>query len=147
MKFQRKPLIIDAIKLTENMTLGEEAGVPGDYLVTVNGKTSIAKQEFFEKHFIPYTAEATINTLVVPENPVEEKEEKYKPWETIPTSDKLCITCNKAKSPDVIDRNTGQCVDCLKMDTTCETCGAAILQLDKIGSVCRKCIGSKKINL
>ena len=145
MKYQRKPLFLDAIKLTEKTTVGDTEGKPGDYLVTMNGKISIQDKEFFENHFIPYVEPEQSKVA----EPVQEpqQEGKYKPWETKPNANKICISCNEEKPPEQVDRNTGQCVDCLKMETTCETCGAAIMQLDKIGTICRKCLQKKKVRL
>lgn len=52
--YRGKPVIVEAVKLTQEMTVGEETGAAGDYLIqpAVNGKLIISAQEF-EQGFEP----------------------------------------------------------------------------------------------
>ena len=57
-KYRRKPIVVDAVKLTKSITVDSEEGTavgnPGDYLVTEpNGKQYPISAKDFEKMYAP----------------------------------------------------------------------------------------------
>ncbi len=57
-KYRRKPIVVDAVKITKSITVDSEEGTvvgnPGDYLVTEpNGKQYPCSADEFEKTYAP----------------------------------------------------------------------------------------------
>ncbi|ADU30594.1 hypothetical protein [Evansella cellulosilytica] len=57
-KYRRKPIIVDAVKITREMTINSSKGTlkgePGDYLVTeLNGEQYPCSAKEFENNYVP----------------------------------------------------------------------------------------------
>jgi len=138
MLYIRKPMDVDAIQLQRQMELNGKVGKVGDYIVTfADGSITIMTAAVFQGNFIPASADARIlNSPVAVVTPVvvppvvEPKPTGY-----------VCVGCGDETVPGShYDKNTGLCADCLKLETVCENCGAAVKQYERVGSYCRKCL-------
>jgi hypothetical protein len=134
MLYHRKPMQVDAIKLSQSMTIKGKTGFPGDYLVTFeDGSMSIMSAAVFNQNFVPAQSGALILSEQTP------APEPAKP-EPLPTG-YICVGCGNESVPEKeFDRNTGQCASCLKEFTTCQTCGLKVQQFEVIGTYCRRCL-------
>lgn len=65
MKFRKKPVVIDAVRLTRPVTIetleGNMRGEPGDWLITgVAGEQYACKHDVFMQTYVPVDEEATV---------------------------------------------------------------------------------------
>lgn len=132
MRYSRKPLSVDAIKLTAPTTINGQTGQPGDYLLTLpNGELGFMPAAMFESNFQP---EALATQIIAPANPAPDMAEE-------PTRNlMICLGCGAEVPPEEFERKSGMCVNCLKKQVSCNNCGRQVFQYEIIGTMCRKCL-------
>lgn len=132
MRYARKPLVVDAIKLMSATTVNGMTGKPGDYLLTMpTGEMGFMAASMFEANFQP----ADMVAAVAPGNPAPDVAE-----ETPQKPLMICLGCGGEVPPEEFERKTGMCVNCLKKQVTCHNCGRTVFQYEIIGTMCRKCM-------
>lgn len=131
MRYARKPLIVDAIKLSTATTLNGMTAQTGDYLLTLpNGEIGFMAASMFEANFQPID-QSLANTPAnhLPPDLADEPKQSLM----------VCLGCGEEVPPEEFERKTGLCVNCLKKQVTCHTCGRAVYQYEILGTHCRKC--------
>lgn len=128
MQYMRKPLFVDAIKMTKTTVVNGQTGKVGDYLLTMpTGEMGFMAAAMFEANF-----EAITTAQVAPDVAEPERLEA--------ASLMICLGCGAEVTRDKFEGKTGLCVDCLKKQVSCHNCGRQVYQYEIIGTMCRKCL-------
>ena len=133
MRYARKPLVVDAIKIVAPTTVNGMTGKPGDYLLTMpTGEMGFMAASMFEANFQPADM-----VPIVQDNPAPDLADA--PQKTL----MICLGCGEEVPPEEFERKTGMCVNCLKKQVSCHNCGRTVFQYEIIGTMCRKCLPPK----
>lgn len=135
MKYQRIPIKVDAIKLSEPTQINGKTGQPGDYLLTLpGGKIAIMTGKVFEASFEPI--EAGFAEVAAPDLERPTPQEVFERKSLM-----ICLGCGDEVTRDQFEPKSGMCVRCLKQQVTCQTCDRDVFQYEVIGLKCRHCLG------
>lgn len=144
MRFTRKPLSVDAVRISVPISMSEEHGQPGDWLVTFeDGSQTIYPADLFDIEFEPLVEKPRLpdlplrdrDTTLLP-NPVPVPPED---WEEskLPT-DCTCIECGGTVRREHWDPQSGVGRCCVTVK--CPTCRNPAKFSEMAGQYCPRCL-------
>lgn len=139
--FYRKPMTVDAMKLSVSLVLGGDQGEPGDYLVTfADGSQAIYPEEVFHAEFEEGLSPRETPVIKPTQAPVAPlTKPKAEDWEekNLPT-DCTCIECGQSVKRSDWDAVSGVGKCCIMVK--CLSCKRPARFSQVSGEYCPQCL-------
>ena len=142
MRYRRKPMTVDAVMLSGAMTLGDDQGQPGDYLVTFeDGSQCIYPSDLFRAEFTHQEQAPAPVILKQPTTPSPQKQEPTAQTDGVDPeriTDCTCIDCGQTVKRKDWDPASGLGACCIPV--RCPTCKKQTRPRDVHGGYCPNCL-------